>query len=193
MVQDPSRNFFSRKFFGRIRWGKGIGKPKRKNFCPGGVPSTDATAPPGGFLLGGFLKDKWSHAFFEHPQDISLCFKKIVQPQTQATHFASEVEVGAPHDTPRAIPQENCFCFFFWNIPSWINWDVHPSSDDDKVRPLLCLCPWVILDFCLSEGRSGCRDWWCFSSGNGSAVHLNHFPRVASAYASNPYRLQMGR
>ena len=77
------------------------------------------TAPPGGFLLGGFLKDKWSHAFFEHPEDISLCFKKIVQPQTQATHFASEeVEVGAPHDTPRAIPQENCFCFFFWNIPS---------------------------------------------------------------------------
>ena len=36
-VHDPSRNFFRRKFFGRRLWGKGVGKPMRKNFCPGCV------------------------------------------------------------------------------------------------------------------------------------------------------------
>ena len=37
VVHDPNRNFLSRNFFGRSLRGKGVEKPKRKTFCPGGV------------------------------------------------------------------------------------------------------------------------------------------------------------
>ena len=34
MIHGPR---LSRNFFGRSLWGKGVGKPRRKNFCPGGA------------------------------------------------------------------------------------------------------------------------------------------------------------